>query len=191
MKLKHRLLKVLSPLINKLSTTKILIMPNDIKPAVSIYTLAAIKNNGEEISFNQYKNKKILIVNTASECGFTPQYEGLEKLYERNMDKLIILAFPSNEFGKQEPGTDADIAQFCTKNYDVHFPIFKKSGVKRGDAQNVIFDWLTDAQKNGWNEQEPDWNFNKYLIDEAGVLTHYFSSGVTPDSEELLTAINA
>ena len=190
MKCKQRLFKILSPIINKLSTRKILIMPNDIKPAVSIYTLSAIKNNGDEISFNQYKNKKILIVNTASECGYTPQYEGLEKLYEKNRDKLIILAFPSNEFGKQEPGTDADIAEFCTKNYGVSFPVFTKSNVKKSDTQNVIFDWLTHAQKNGWNEQEPDWNFNKYLIDETGVLTHYFSSGVTPDSEELLTAIN-
>ena len=158
-------------------------------PSVSFYSLSAINNKGETISFNLFKNKKILIVNTASECGYTPQYKGLEKLYQEHKENLVILAFPSNDFGKQEPGTDTEISTFCSVNYGISFPIFAKSEVIKSNNQNEVYQWLTQPEKNGWNHHEPDWNFNKYLINEEGELTHYFSSGVTPDSEELLNAL--
>ncbi|HEY5371633.1 MAG TPA: glutathione peroxidase [Hanamia sp.] len=144
----------------------------------SFYTLNAILNNGEKVSFEKYKNKKVLIVNLASQCGFTPQYEELEKLFKQNKN-LEILGFPANNFGSQEPGTDEEIGQFCKINFGVTFPIFKKDDVK-GSAKQPVYEWLTKKGKNGWNDLVPQWNFYKYLIDENGNLEKVFSSAVSP-----------
>lgn len=151
---------------------------NEVAAKDNFYSLKAIMNNGEEIPFEKYKNIKILIVNLASQCGFTPQYAQLESLH-RNNKNIIILGFPANNFGAQEPGSDNDIASFCKLNYGVSFPIFKKNDVK-GNSKQPVYEWLTDKNKNGWNELEPEWNFYKYLIDEKGNLSKVFSSSVSP-----------
>ncbi len=144
----------------------------------SFYSLKAISNNGEEISFEKYKGKKVLIVNLASQCGYTPQYAELERLHQQNKD-LVVLGFPANNFGAQEPGSDQEIAEFCRLNFGVTFSLFTKNDVKGIDKQEV-YQWLTDKNKNGWNDEEPKWNFYKYLIDENGNLLKVFSSSVKP-----------
>lgn len=162
-----------------------------VKPAISFYSLPAVKNNGEAFSFEALKGKKVLLVNTASACGYTPQYDELEKLHQTHKDTLAVIAFPANDFGAQEQGSDEQIAQFCKLNFGVTFPLMKKSGVIKNAAQNPVFDWLTDKNKNGWNEQPPNWNFCKYLVDEDGVLLAFFGPGVSPLSEEVLQAVEA
>jgi glutathione peroxidase len=155
----------------------------------SFYNLKATLNNGSSISFDQFKNKKVLLVNTASECGFTHQYEGLQQLHEKFKDKLQVIGFPSNEFGEQEKANDEGIEQFCKVNYGVSFPLAQKSLVKKSDDQNEVYQWLTDEEKNGWNYVAPTWNFCKYLIDENGNLTHFFEAAIEPMSDEMLEAI--
>lgn len=144
--------------------------------------------DGADIDLAQYKGKKVLIVNTASECGYTPQYKDLETLYETYKDKLVILGFPANNFGGQEPGTNEEIKTFCSKNYSVTFPMFEKISVL-GDDQNGIYKWLTSKDLNGWNEQQPKWNFSKYLLDENGNLLKYYSSAVKPLSDEIVSML--
>lgn len=144
--------------------------------------------DGKEIDYSQFKGKKVLIVNTASECGYTPQYEDLEKLYETYKDKLVILGFPANNFGGQEPGSNEEIKQFCTSKYSVTFPMFEKISVL-GDDMAPIYKWLTSKDMNGWNDQQPKWNFNKYLLDENGNLVKYFSSAVKPMSDEIVSQV--
>ncbi|MEP6949143.1 MAG: glutathione peroxidase [Ginsengibacter sp.] len=144
----------------------------------NFYSLKATTNAGEEIQFERYKGKKILFVNLASKCGYTPQYAELEKLHQENKD-VIILGFPSNNFGAQEPGTDDEIAEFCKVNFGVTFQLFKKEDVKGNNTQRV-YQWLSDKSKNGWNNKEPQWNFYKYLVDENGNLSNVFSSSVSP-----------
>jgi glutathione peroxidase len=144
----------------------------------SFYSLNAVLNNGEKISFEEYANKKVLIVNLASQCGFTPQYEQLEKLHRQNKN-VEILGFPANNFGSQEPGTDDEINEFCKINFGVTFSIFKKDDVK-GNTKQTVYKWLTEKSKNGWNELEPQWNFYKYLINGKGNLEKVFSSSVSP-----------
>ncbi len=150
---------------------------NKVKAPESFYLLEATLNTRQKISFEKYKGKKVLIVNVASQCGYTPQYAELEKLHKEN--RLIILGFPSNNFGSQEPGNDAEIGSFCSVNYGVTFPLFKKDDVK-GNAKQPVYEWLTDKNKNGWNDHEPQWNFYKYLIDEEGNLSKIYSSSVSP-----------
>ena len=144
----------------------------------SFYLLKATLNNGEEISFEKFRGKNVLIVNLASQCGFTPQYTELEHLHQQNKN-IFILGFPSNNFGAQEPGNDVEIAEFCKLNYGVSFLLFKKNEVK-GNNKQPVYQWLTDKNKNGWNDLEPQWNFYKYLVDEKGNLSQVFSSSVSP-----------
>ncbi len=162
---------------------------NSKKPKVSFYTLKTTMNDGTILSFQSLKGKKILIVNTASECGFTKQYEDLEKLSQIYKGKLIVIGFPANNFGGQEPGEDKEIAEFCKLNYGVTFPLALKSSVEKGKDQNEVFTWLSDSTKNGWNNNAPTWNFGKYLINEEGTLTHVFSSGTTPMDEKIISAL--
>jgi glutathione peroxidase len=140
--------------------------------------------DGSTIDFASFKGKKILIVNTASECGYTPQYKDLEKLYETYKDKLVVIGFPANNFGGQEPGTNSEIKTFCTKNYGVSFPMAAKVSVK-GDEMAPIYQWLTQKEKNGVLNAEIKWNFNKFLLDENGRIMYKFESSVTPMSEEI------
>lgn len=144
--------------------------------------------DGKEFDYSQLKGKKVLIVNTASECGYTPQYKDLELLYETYKDKLIILGFPANNFGGQEPGTNEEIKKFCTSEYSVTFPMFEKISVL-GDDMSPIYKWLTSKDLNGWNDQQPKWNFNKYLIDENGNLVKYYSSAVKPMSDDIVSQL--
>ena len=155
----------------------------------SFYTLSATLNNGEQLDFSSLKGKKVLIVNTASKCGFTSQYADLEKLSERYKDKLTIIAFPANDFANQENGSDQEISEFCKVNYGVTFPIAKKAGVVKNSDQQLVFKWLTDKEMNGWNDQAPEWNFSKYLMSENGDLLRYFESSVSPLDEQLITLI--
>ena len=156
---------------------------------VSFYTLQAVNNHGDTIDFAQFKGKKIMIVNTASDCGFTAQYDELEKLHQQYKDKLVMLAFPANDFKEQEKKDDAAIAAFCKANYGITFILMQKSHVVKGSEQNPVFQWLSHADKNGWCDQEPVWNFSKYTVNEGGVLTHFFSQMVSPLSKEVHSAI--
>ncbi|MCB0497454.1 MAG: glutathione peroxidase [Cyclobacteriaceae bacterium] len=164
-------------------------MDTPIQESSSIYDFKMPLLDGEEVSLSKFKGKKMLIVNTASECGFTPQYEGLEALYEKYKDKVTVLGFPANNFGGQEPGSDVEIGAFCKKNYGVTFPMFSKISVK-GKDMAPLYQWLTQKDKNGWNEDAPSWNFCKYLIDEQGHLVAFYASAVEPMSSEIIEAIN-
>lgn len=167
---------------------KILQNRNNVRPLRSFYSLSARLNNNTELNFDSLKGKKVLLVNTASDCGYTNQYEDLQKLFQTTKDKLIVIGFPANDFKEQEKGNDEEIAQFCKINFGVTFPLAKKSSVK-GENQNEIFKWLSDKNKNGWNNKQPSWNFSKYLVNEQGLLTHYFDPAISPLSEEVKKAI--
>lgn len=160
-------------------------------PPVLFHNLSATLNNGAQLAFESLQGKKVLIVNTASSCGYTNQYTELQELYEKHKETLLILAFPSNDFKEQEKGTDEEIAQFCQLNFGVTFPLAKKSIVVKDKGQNKVFEWLTHKELNGWNEQEPSWNFSKYLVNEHGMLTHYFDPAVSPSDIEVMKAIES
>ena len=146
----------------------------------SFYSFKTKTIDGKEFNFSDLKGKKVLIVNTASECGYTPQYKGLEELYEKYKDKnFVIIGFPANNFGKQEPGTNPEIKEFCTKNYGVTFQMMEKISVK-GDDMNEIYKWLTQKALNGKMDSSVKWNFQKYMIDENGNLIEVVSSGDKP-----------
>ena len=155
----------------------------------SIYDFRVPALDGGVIDFSAFRGKKILIVNTASKCGFTPQYAALEKLYEEHKGRLVIVGFPANNFLWQEPGTAKEIASFCTQQYGVTFPMAAKISVK-GRKQAPIYSWLTRKKYNGYNDSRVKWNFQKYLIDETGKLVAVFGPGVKPDSEEIREAIS-
>lgn len=146
--------------------------------------------NGETVKFSSFKGKKILVVNVASKCGYTPQYEGLQELYANYSDEVVILGFPANNFGGQEPGSNEEIKEFCSANYGVTFPVFEKISVK-GFDKHPIYRWLSDPEQNGWNSEEPSWNFCKYLLDENGELIKYYPSSVSPLDEDIFKLIEA
>lgn len=151
----------------------------------SFYDLTIKSLDGKtEISMSQFKGKKVLCVNVASKCGYTPQYEGLEKLYENNKEKLVIIGFPCNQFLYQESGSPEEIATFCKKNYGVTFPLTEKIDVK-GKDQHTVYQWLTNKETNGVKDVEVKWNFGKFLIDENGKFVEYFPSKTEPLSEEI------
>lgn len=160
-------------------------------PSEPFYGLSVPLPDGKELPLNTTAGRKVLLVNTASDCGYTAQYEDLQQLQRHFGDKLLVIGFPANDFKAQEKGNDEEIAAFCTTNFSVTFPIAKKSSVVRSREQNEIFQWLTDARKNGWNNQPPVWNFSKYLVNEQGVLTHYFDPSVSPVGAEVIKAINS
>ncbi len=160
----------------------------DAKPT-SIHQFKVKGLDDGTIDFAMFKGKKILVVNTASKCGYTPQYEGLQKLYEAHKDKLVIVGFPCNQFGGQEPDDAPAIQTFCKKNYGVTFPLAAKIDVK-GDAVAPIYKWLCNKSENGVLDATIKWNFNKFLLDENGVLLAYFGSSTKPDSEEILKLIS-
>ena len=191
---KQKLLKAIYPIfsgLNRLLGTKTRILDNkaNINPVKRIYDLSVRLNNGTSLSLDSLQGKKILFVNTASDCGYTGQYMELQKLYQQYQDKLVIIGFPANDFHEQEKRSDEEIATFCSINYSVSFPLAAKSVVVKNGRQNEIFRWLTDKTRNGWNDQPPSWNFTKYLVNEKGVLTAYFDPAVSPLSEEVLNSI--
>ena len=152
--------------------------------AGSIFDFTVKSLDGQDVNLSKYKGQKILIVNTASECGYTKQYKGLEELAKARAGKLVVLGFPCNQFGGQEPGTAADIASFCEKNFGVTFPLMAKIDVK-GDAAAPLYQYLQTATGS-----EPSWNFCKYLIDENGRVVQFYPSKTEPMSQELLAAID-
>ena len=156
--------------------------------ASSLYDFKMPSITGQTINFSQFKGKNVLIVNTASKCGNTPQYADLEKMHETLGNKVVILGFPANNFGGQEPGANSEIAEFCEKNYGVKFQMFEKISVKGNDAA-PLYQWLCDKSKNGWNDKQPNWNFAKYLIDENGELVAFFPAKTNPMSEEIISRI--
>ena len=162
----------------------ILMMTTFVLNAQSIHTFKVAGIDGKQINLAAYKGKKILIVNTASKCGYTPQYESLQKVYDQYKDKLVILGFPCNQFGGQEPGTNEEIAAFCKANYGVNFPLADKIDVKGANIA-PIYQWLTQKAKNGVLDANISWNFNKFLLDENGKMIAYFPSSTKPDSPEI------
>ena len=154
-------------------------------PPRSILTFKVPSIDGGTIDFSTFSGKKILVVNTASQCGYTPQYEGLEKLYKEYGDKLVIVGFPANDFGQQEPGSNEEIHQFCKARFGVTFPLAAKVEVT-GANIDPLFKWLTTKEENGVLDAEIKWNFTKFLLDEKGNLLASFPSKVKPDSEEIL-----
>jgi glutathione peroxidase len=150
----------------------------------SIYDFKVERLTGGTIDFAEFKGKKILIVNTASKCGFTPQYKELEELYAKYKDRLVVIGFPANNFLSQEPGSNATIDEFCKKNYGVTFPMAAKISVK-GKNMAPVYKWLCNKSENGVMDAKVKWNFNKFLLDEKGILIAKFNSKVKPMSEEL------
>lgn len=161
---------------------------NRVQNNMSFYDLSAVNIDGETVSMKKYKGKKIIVLNVASKCGYTPQYADWQIFYEKNSNEFVVLGFPCNQFLGQEPGTSEEIETFCQKNYGVTFPMFDKIDVK-GEHQSPVYQWLTNPSKNGWNSTEPSWNFSKYLIDENGKLLNYFGPKIKPDSPEFIAAI--
>ena len=155
----------------------------------SFYDFTVKDITGKDFPLSQLKGKKVLVVNTASKCGFTPQYEQLEKIYKEYGGKdFIIIGFPANNFAHQEPGTNAEISEFCTKNYGVTFPMMSKVSVQ-GDDMAPIYQWLTEKALNGVMDSKIAWNFQKYMIDENGHLVDYAVSKVKPDDPKIINWI--
>jgi glutathione peroxidase len=193
--LRQRILKFAYPLLiwagGKKGKGNLLSNPQEIQPPAPFHSLSVILNNGKEFSFEQLKGKKVMLVNTASNCGYTPQYAELQKLYQALEKDLVIIAIPANDFKEQEKGSDEEIASFCSINFGVSFPIAKKAIVVKQPNQHPVFEWLSTKTLNGWNEKAPSWNFSKYLVNENGILTHYFEPAVSPLSEEVIQAVHS
>lgn len=158
-------------------------------PSSSIHSFKVNAIDGQTFDFSSLKGKKVLVVNTASKCGFTPQFEQLQALYEKYKDKnFIIIGFPCNQFGNQDPGTGDEIKAFCTKNYGVTFPMMEKIDVK-GEYAAEIYKWLTSMEKNGVENSSVKWNFQKYMIDENGYLVGHVPSYKKPDCSKIVNWI--
>jgi glutathione peroxidase len=195
MTIRQNILKAFYPILMKLNRTfgkkmNMKASPTGTHPPISFYSLKTFANDGREMNFSDFKGKKVLLVNTASDCGYTAQYHELQEIYKQYKDRLVIVGFAANDFGEQEKGSDEEIARFCQAHFEIGFPLARKSTVVKGPSQNRIFEWLTHKQENGWNDQAPEWNFAKYLVNEKGNLTHYFASSVSPLGDEMKKAIN-
>jgi glutathione peroxidase len=152
----------------------------------SIHQFKVKDLNGKTFDFASLKGKKILVVNTASKCGYTPQYEQLEAIYKKYKgENFVIVGFPANNFGSQEPGTNAEIATFCQANYGVTFPMMSKISVK-GSDMNEVYQFLTKKTKNGLKDSNVEWNFQKYLLNEKGELEQVYLSGVKPTDDKIV-----
>jgi len=159
--------------------------------AESIYQFKVTDLYGNNFDFSTLKGKKIMIVNTASECGYTPQYENLEELYEAfKDDNFTIVGFPANNFGNQEPGTNAQIAEFCKRNYGVTFPMMSKISVK-GDDMHEVYRFLTQKSRNGFEDSEVHWNFQKYLLDDNGNVVRVVGTKTLPTDESIINWIKS
>ncbi len=155
----------------------------------SIYNIKVNKLDGTSLDLKEFKGRKMLFVNVASKCGYTPQYAELQELYDDYSEKLEIFGVPCNQFGGQEPESDEEIAQFCKKNYGVTFTMLEKVDVK-GSSQHPLYSWLTTKEKNGVMDATVRWNFHKFLVDEEGALINMYNSRTNPVGAEMLEAIN-
>lgn len=193
MTLRQRLLKFAYPAL--MWVTRLVDKNSDIithsaqTPPVSFYGLSAVSIEGKPVDWTLLRGKKVLLVNTASDCGYTAQYATLQTLQDRFADRLVVIGFPANDFKEQEQGDNASIASFCQRNYGVRFLLMQKTSVVPGTQQDPIYRWLTDPAQNGWNSKAPSWNFSKYLVDEQGRLTHYFDPSVSPLDESIIQAL--
>lgn len=191
MTVRQKVLKAIYPVfsgVNRLfgKNSRVITNKTNARPLESIYDLSIQLNDGSRLSLNDLRGKKILFVNTASDCGYTGQYVELQKLHQEYKETLVVIGFPANDFKQQEQSSDREIEEFCTYNYGVSFPLAAKSVVIKSPKQNEVYQWLTDKNKNGWNIQQPSWNFAKYIVNEQGVLTGYWDPAVSPLSAELL-----
>jgi glutathione peroxidase len=191
---RQKILKAFYPAIsglNKLFGTNVSVSSNEarVKPVRSIYDLEITMINGSKKKMSDFRGKKLLLVNTASDCGYTGQYEHLQALYEKEGNNIEIIGFPANDFKEQEKGSDDDIATFCKRNYGVSFPLATKGSVVKGNEQQAVYQWLTHKEQNGWNGRQPSWNFCKYLVSEDGVLLNYFGPAVEPNNQAFLDAL--
>lgn len=160
-------------------------------PKGSIYQYSVQDIDGNDFKMSELEGKKVMIVNTASKCGFTPQYEQLEEIYQKYKDdNFTIIGFPANNFMSQEPGSNEEIKEFCSLNYGVTFPMMSKISVK-GDDMHPLYQYLTQKDQNGVLDNEVKWNFQKYLINEDGTLAHVFYSKTLPNDEEIIRWIEA
>jgi glutathione peroxidase len=162
--------------------------PNNSQAFKTLYDFKLKSLDGKTIDFSQFKGKKVLLVNVASKCGYTPQYTNLQKLHEQYGNKVVVIGVPANNFGSQEPGTNDEIGSFCKKNYGVTFLMLEKISVK-GSDQNPLYQWLSKKELNGVSDKEPSWNFCKYLINEKGELMQFFPSSVDPLSKDITDLI--
>jgi len=153
-----------------------------------IYNIKFKNILGENLSFREFRGKKILVVNVASYCGYTTQYKDLQKLQDSYSDRLQVIAFPCNDFGFQEPGSDSQIVQFCESNYNIKFPVMSKINIRKKPI-HPVYEWLTNSDLNGWNDSKPRWNFYKYLIDENGKLIKSYGSNTSPLSPEITKSL--
>lgn len=185
MSIKQGMMKAVYPALTGITrmlgvNNRTLLAPTVEASPTSVYAIPFELIDGSAASLEAYKGKKILIVNTASDCGYTGQYEELQQLYAQHKDRLVVIGFPANDFKEQEKGSNEEIASFCKKNYGVEFPMAMKTVVVKSRDQHTLFSWLSDPAQNGWNSEAPKWNFSKYLIDEEGRLLGYFDPGVSP-----------
>ncbi len=195
MTFRQRLMRKAYPVVNYISRlvnskTGSIVQKDPANPPVSVFSIPVELNDGTTITLEQFKGKKIMIVNTASDCGFTGQYEALQQLHEQMGEKLVLIGFPANDFKEQEKGSDEEIAAFCKKNYGVDFLLARKTVVVRKEGQHPLYRWLSDPAQNGWNDRVPVWNFSKYMIDEEGRLAAYFESAIDPLGEEVRSLLN-
>lgn len=167
-----------------------IITATSVAQTASIYDFKVKTLEGGTFDFSSLKGKKVMIVNVASKCGNTPQYKDLEDLYVKNHGNLVIIGFPANNFGSQEPGTATEIRQFCTQNYGVTFPMMEKISVK-GTDMAPLYKWLTSKKENGVMDSEVKWNFQKYLIDENGKLDQVLDPKEQPESDKVLTWLSS
>src|SRR5918997_3104181 len=159
--------------------------------AKSVYDFTLKNAKGQDVKLSDYRGKVVMLVNVASKCGYTPQYEGLQKIYERYKDQgFTILGFPANNFGAQEPGTDEEIQQFCRSNYGVTFPVFSKISVK-GDDKHPLYKYLTEKETNPQFAGEIKWNFNKFLVSKDGKIIACFESADKPEDAKVTQAIES
>jgi len=164
----------------------VLLVPVYLQGQLNFYDYVVTDIRGNEFEMAQLQGKKVLVVNTASKCGLTPQYKNLEKLYrEYGGDDFVIIGFPCNDFANQEPGTNEEIATFCSTKYDVTFPMMAKVKVK-GEEMHPLYKWLTQASKNGVEDSKVKWNFQKYMIDESGMLVGHILPQKRPYSKEII-----
>ena len=177
--------------LSRISPNKSMVLLNEkAVPQVSFYALQAELRDGSMLDFGTLRGKKVLLVNTASGCGFTQQFDQLQQLYKEYNGALVVISFPTNDFG-EEKNNDEAIALFCQENFRVSFPIVKKCVVKPVAAQDLVYSWLTDPDQNGWNSHPPRWNFCKYLVNEHGMLTGYFGSAIEPNGDEIALALQS
>ena len=179
-------MKPLSIFIKTISTTN---KPKSMSAPNNLYDIQIDSLQGKPVDFSEFKGKKVLFVNVASKCGFTPQYKDLQSLYDEYQDKLMIIGVPCNQFGRQEPGTSDEIQEFCQVNYGVNFLITEKVDVK-GSNQHPLYTWLTDKTYNGKKNSSVKWNFQKYLVDEEGTLIDYYFSMTKPTSKKITKHLN-